>query len=73
MNLVPKAPIYCLAPGRHASQHLNTIINVVVDDHLALGMVLPMQSADILGEGPQDMGIVRNRMSKEASSKPSSR
>jgi hypothetical protein len=51
IDLVPKAAVSRLPPRRHPGQHRNAPVDVVIDDHLTLGVVLPVQSADVLGKG----------------------
>lgn len=49
-NLIPEAAVAGLALERHPGQHCYARVDVVVDDDLALGMVLAVQAAHILGE-----------------------
>ena len=49
-NFIPQTSIPDLPLQRYAGKNGNAAIDVVVDDHFALGMVLAMQTADVLGE-----------------------
>jgi hypothetical protein len=49
-DLIPEAAVAGLALERHPRQHRYARVDVVVDDDLALGMVLAVQAANILGE-----------------------
>ena len=69
---VTQAAIAGLPPRRHSAQDRHRLVDIVVDDHLALTMVLTVEPADILRERSfQEVGIVRNRVSRRGSSKPS--
>ena len=47
---ITKAPISQLPLGRHLREHRLILIDVVVDDHVSLRRVQPVQSTGILGE-----------------------
>ena len=51
-NFIPQTSIPDLPLQRYAGKHGNAAIDVVVDDHFALGMVLAMQTADVLASVP---------------------
>lgn len=49
-NLIAKSAIPRLPLQRHAGEHGHAGIDVVLDDYGAFGVVLTVQSADVLGE-----------------------
>ena len=67
---IPKLPLAC-----HLREHWLILIDVIVDDYVALWRVQSVQSARHIGRAVprQDIGMVRNSVSSRASSKPSAK